>query len=97
VFGVRGDAAEERTFFDLFDGAPAADVVAGEVALYPERPLRRFPSLLDAPERAWLAERPGVSLRIAPGAGHNVHVFAADFLRALLLAALDKALAPVEP
>jgi pimeloyl-ACP methyl ester carboxylesterase len=97
VFGVRGETAEERTYFHLFEGAPPADVVAGEVPLFPERPLPRFPSLLDAPERAWLAKQPGVSLRIAPGAGHNIHVFAAPFLSEVLLAALDKALAASEP
>jgi len=97
VFGVCGETAEERTFFHLFEGAPPVDVVAGEVALYPERPLQRLPSLLDAPERAWLAERAGVSLKIAPGAGHNIHVFAAPFLIEVLLAALDKARASSEP
>ena len=97
VFGVREDHAEERTYFDVFEGAPPADVVVGEVPLYPERPLERFPSFLDEPERAWLAARPGVSLRVAPGAGHNVHVFAAPFLRKVLLCALDKALEAAEP
>jgi len=97
VFGVRAGEAEERTYFDIFDGAPPADVVAGEIPLYPERRMERFPSLLDEPERAWLAARPGVSLRIAPGAGHNIHVFASPFLVEVLLCALDKALAATEP
>jgi pimeloyl-ACP methyl ester carboxylesterase len=97
VFGVTASGREERTWFHLFDGAPPVDVVLGETPLCPERPLARFPSFVDAPERAWLAARPGVSLHIAPGAGHNIHVFAPQTLRRVILAALDKALVGVEP
>jgi pimeloyl-ACP methyl ester carboxylesterase len=97
VFGVSGETQANRTYFDLFDGAPPADVIVGETPLYPERPLPRFPSFVDEPERAWLAAHPGVSLHVAPGAGHNVHVFAAARLREVLLAGLDKALAGAEP
>jgi pimeloyl-ACP methyl ester carboxylesterase len=97
VFGVTAAGAEPRRYLDLFDGAPPAEVVLGEVPLYPQRPLERFPSFVDAPERAWLAARPGVTLHVATGAGHNIHVFAPDLLRQVLLGALDKALAPGEP
>lgn len=97
VFGVSGAGRQDVTYFQLFDGAPPADVVLGEVALYPERPLERFPSFVDAPERDWLARQPGVEVHLAPGAGHNIHVFAAKLLRDVLLQALDKALLAVEP
>jgi len=97
VFGVTGAAREPRSYFGLFDGAPPADVILGEVALNPERRLERFPSFVDEPERAWLAARPGVTVHVAPGAGHNVHVFAQDMLRQVLLGALDKALPTAEP
>jgi pimeloyl-ACP methyl ester carboxylesterase len=93
VFGVRRERREERTYFGLFDGAPPVDVIVGETPLYPRRTLAQFPSFLDAPERAWLSDRPGVSLHVAPGAGHNIHVLAPETLRAVLLEALDKALA----
>jgi len=97
VFGVTATGAEPRHYFDLFDGAPPADIVLGEIPLLPERPLERFPSFVDEPERAWLAARPGVTLHVAPGAGHNIHVFAPNVLREVLLGALDKALAAGEP
>ncbi|THD59342.1 alpha/beta hydrolase [Phenylobacterium sp.] len=97
VFGQGAASLEGRTYGHLFAGAPPADVALGEVALYPERPLPRFPSFVDTPEREWLARQPGVALHVAPGAGHNIHVFAAPFLRDLLLAAMDKALAEAEP
>ena len=97
VFGVTAAGAEPRRYFELFEGAPAADVVLGEIPLCPQRPLQRYPSFIDAPERAWLAARPGVTAHIAPGAGHNIHVFAPDLLRQVLLSSLDKALAPGEP
>lgn len=97
VFGVTEEGQEERVYFDLIDGAPPADVAVGEAPLYPERRPERFPSLVDEPERAWLAEQPRVSLHVAPGAGHNIHVFAQTFLRDLILSGLDKALATVEP
>ncbi|HZZ67576.1 MAG TPA: alpha/beta hydrolase [Phenylobacterium sp.] len=97
VFGLTGDAQADRTYFELFDGAPPADVIVGETPLYPERPLPRFPSFVDESERAWLAAQPGVSLQVAAGAGHNIHVFAGERLRQVLLAGLDKALAGAEP
>lgn len=97
VFGVTGEAQADLTYFHLFDGAPPSDVILGETPLYPERPLPRFPSFVDEPERAWLATQPGVTLHVAPGAGHNIHVFAGERLRQVLLAGLDKALAGAEP
>ena len=94
VFGVTAAGAKPRTYFHLFDGAPPpVDVVVGEAPLYPERPLARFPSFVDEPERAWLAARPGVALHVAPGAGHNIHVSAPTFLREVMFSSLDKALA----
>jgi len=97
VFGVTGAGAEERTYFGLFEGAAPVDVVLGETALFPERPLERFPSFVDTAEREWLAAQPGVETHVAPGAGHNIHVSAAGFLREVLLSGLDKALAAAKP
>lgn len=94
VFGVTGTAVETRVYFDLFDGdLPPVDVVVGAEPLYPERATGRYPSFVDEPERAWLAARPGVSLTVAPGAGHNIHVLAPSVLRDVLLSGLAKALA----
>jgi pimeloyl-ACP methyl ester carboxylesterase len=97
VFGVSGTHTEERTYLGLLDGAAPADVAVGETPLLPRRPLARFPSFVDEPERAWLAARPAVRLHVAPGAGHNIHVFAPVFLRALILQALDAALSHERP
>lgn len=98
VFGVTGAGQEARTYFDLFDREPPPiDVMVGETPLYPQRALDRFPSFVDEPERAWLAARPGVSLHVAPGAGHNLHVYAPTLLRDVLLSGLDKALSTAEP
>jgi len=97
VFGVTEAAIEPRTYFDLFEGAPPVEVMFGEVALYPQRPLERFPSFVDEAERGWLAARPGVAVHVAPGAGHNIHVFAPGVLREVLLSALDKAISTAEP
>ncbi|HLZ73558.1 alpha/beta hydrolase [Phenylobacterium sp.] len=93
VFGVKRHGHVERAWFGLFDGAPPVDVIVGDTPLYPQRALAQFPSFVDAPEREWLAARPGVTLHVAPGAGHNIHVFAAETLRAVLLETLGKALA----
>lgn len=97
VFGVTGGPREERTYFHLFDGAPSVDIIVGETPLYPERSLEHFPSFVDGPERGWLAARPGVTVHVAAGAGHNVHVFAPDLLREVLLAGLHMALAGAAP
>ena len=93
VFGVTDGRREERSYFNLFEGAPPSDVIVGETPLFPERATARFPSFVDAPERAWLSARPGVTLHLAPGAGHNIHAVAPDLLRQVLLETLDKALA----
>jgi hypothetical protein len=95
VFGVTGDSSLDRRYFGLFDGArPPVDIVVGDIPLLPERALARFPSFVDMPERAWIAAQPGVSLHVAPGAGHAVQVFAAEFTRDVILDALGKALSP---
>jgi pimeloyl-ACP methyl ester carboxylesterase len=97
VFGGIGEVRTERTYFHLFDGAPPVDVIVGEIPLRPKRALEYFPSFVDGPERGWLAARPGVMVHVAAGAGHNVHVFAPDLLREVLLAGLHMALAGAEP
>jgi hypothetical protein len=92
VFGVTATGRQERSYFHLFEDAPPVDVLVGAISLFPVRPLSRFPSFVDDPERAWLAARPGVNLRVAPEAGHNIHVLASSLLREVLLTSLDKAL-----
>ncbi len=91
VFGVTGPAgAEERTWFHLFEGAAPVDVILGEVPLMPPRPLPRFPSFVDTPERQWLAQRPRVRTHVVPGVGHNIHAFEPHpLLEALAMAQAD--------
>ena len=92
VFGVTGEATrEERTWWRLFDGAPPVDMVLGEVPLLPPRDLPRFPSFVDGPERDGLRTRPRIRVIEVPGAGHNIHVFAPEKLRDVLLEALERA------
>lgn len=98
VFGVSDAAAEGRSYRHLVAAARVPiDVVAGEVPLMPPRVLERYPSFLDEADRAWLQAQPRVRLHVAPGAGHNIHVFADLFLRDVLLDALARALDNLEP
>ena len=89
VFGVEPDAAPGRSYLPLLgDPAdPPADVVLGQIPLMPPRPLERYPSLVDDPERQALRDHPRVTLHVAAGAGHNVPMHAPELLRDLLLAA----------
>ena len=86
VFGVTEAGLLGRTYFDLFQDLTApVEVVVGDQPLEPPRAVERYPSFVDEPERAWLAGQAGVTLHVAPGAGHNIHVFAPHFLRDVLL------------
>ena len=80
IFGVSDEGVADIQYRDLFDGHVPVEVVVGDVPLHPKRNLPRYPSFIDAEDRAWLASRPGVTVSEAPGAGHNIHVFAAPFL-----------------
>jgi hypothetical protein len=93
VFGVEPDAAPGRSYLPLLGDTtdPPADVVLGEIPLMPPRPLDRYPSLVDTPERQALRSHPRVTLHVAAGAGHNVPLHAPELLRDLLLAACGRA------
>src|SRR5690606_22693646 len=99
VFGVEPDAAPGRSYLPLLGDTtdPPADVVLGEIPLMPPRPLDRYPSLLDGPERQALRSHPRVTLHVAPGAGHNVPLHAPELLRSLLLAACSPPAAEHRP
>lgn len=73
VFGVTETEIQPRDYRPLLDSIrmPAV-VIVGDQPLFPRRPLSRLPSLVDQPERDLIARHPGLSLEIAPGAGHNV-------------------------
>ncbi len=93
MFGVQPDAVPGRSYLPLLGNPadPPADVVLGEIPLMPPRPLDRYPSLVDEPERQALRSHPRVALHVAPGAGHNVPLHAPELLRELLLAACGPA------
>ncbi len=96
IFGVTEAGLLGRTYFDLFEDLPTpVEVVVGDQPLEPRRAVERYPSFVDQPERAWLARQSGVTLHVAPGAGHNIHVFAQHFLRDVVRAALAKVLEEV--
>jgi pimeloyl-ACP methyl ester carboxylesterase len=93
VFGVTESGNEDRRYEHLFEGVQApVDVVLGDVPLMPPRKLARFPSFVDAPERAWLEAQPGVTVHVASGAGHAVQIAAGEFVRDVLIGALGLAL-----
>jgi pimeloyl-ACP methyl ester carboxylesterase len=77
VFGVTARGVETRDYRPLVEriAVPAWAVFGGE-PLMPPRPLPKLPSLVDEPERALLAARPGVSTCVAPGVGHNIAGYA---------------------
>jgi Glycosyl transferases group 1 len=73
AFGVSEDRTEALSHLGaLRDLEVPVEVVLGETPLQPQRELNRFPSLVDEPERRFLAALPGVRLHLARGAGHNV-------------------------
>jgi pimeloyl-ACP methyl ester carboxylesterase len=69
VFGM--GAREERDYTPLLRG-PRAEVLVGELPLYPERESRLTPSLVDEPERDMIRAADHLRLMIAPGAGHVI-------------------------
>jgi len=89
VFGVTDDAVVDRGRHYLFERLRApVDVLVGETPLMPERPLDKLPSLVGEPERAFMRDRPGVTLTVAPAAGHHVPYQAPLVLKDVLVRAL---------
>ena len=89
VFGIDASGEQGLRYHALFNEVTApVDVVLGDMALWPQRTLERYPSFVDDEDRAWLAARPGVAVHVAPGAGHNIHVFSPQTLIDRLNAAL---------
>jgi pimeloyl-ACP methyl ester carboxylesterase len=74
VFGVtQGEVRDDVRYEGLLDGlSEPTTVLVGGNPLNPPRKVEKLPSLVDEPERRWLAAQPGVRLLVAQGAGHNV-------------------------
>ncbi len=95
VFGVSDTGFEERRYLDLFEGLEVpVDVVVGALPLHPQRQVESYPSFVDDPERSWLKTMPGVTLHVAPKAGHNVPFQAPLFLKAVLDQAVESVAGP---
>lgn len=92
VFGVYADHVEERGYLSLLDGLDIpTDVIVGEVPLFPERPVERYPSFVDENDRIALASHPAVTLHVAPNAGHAVPHAAGRFMHPIVLQASQSA------
>jgi hypothetical protein len=73
IFGVGPTTVEARDYRGLLDRlAKPALVLIGDEPLEPQRPLPRWPSLVDADSRQLLAAHPLVDLRVVIGATHNL-------------------------
>lgn len=73
IYGVGGRNPGPRDHRPAFQAPQApVDVLVGELPLMPERAVQKAPSLVDEEDRAWLAAQSQVSLRVAPGAGHDL-------------------------
>jgi pimeloyl-ACP methyl ester carboxylesterase len=73
VLGVAPGRWEPRDYTPALAGLTApATVIVGDVPLDPERPLRRWPSLVSEAARTSLAAAARVRLQVAAGAGHNI-------------------------
>jgi pimeloyl-ACP methyl ester carboxylesterase len=73
IFGITETGVEPRDYRALLDVvAFPVTVLVGGRPLLPERPIEQMPSLVDEPERALMASKPRVRLRLAPDAGHNL-------------------------
>jgi pimeloyl-ACP methyl ester carboxylesterase len=92
VFGVTPAEARDVRYEGLLEGlAEPTTVIVGATPLNPPRKVEKLPSLVDEPERRWLADHPGVRLLVAQGAGHNVPQEATRLLVAELRASLASA------
>lgn len=100
AFGVTANAVTDLDHRPpLMRASIPVDVVAGDMPLQPPRDLDTLPSLLDDEDRAFLAARPGFTVTVAPGAGHNVPYQSAATLKAVLMNAIAQVEAelPVTP
>ena len=89
VFGYSDRGWEDRDYRFLLDGlAVPTDVLVGDSPLFPERPTQRFPSVVDEPERVFLAAHPRVTLHTIPNTGHNVPSYAGLQMLEILMRAL---------
>jgi len=86
IFGRAGDGRDYRS---ILEGLKApTEVIVGDVALFPRRPIMGLPSLCDEADRAALAAHPYIRLRQGVG-GHAVH----NESQAMIQAALARLLA----
>ncbi|WP_372783461.1 hypothetical protein [Phenylobacterium sp.] len=92
AFGVSAHETADRNYLSLLDGLRApADVILGGEPLEPERPVKRFPSLVTAAARRRLAQDPRVRLHLIPEAGHNLLGQAAGPTQDIILEACRRA------
>jgi pimeloyl-ACP methyl ester carboxylesterase len=61
---------EDRDYTGLLKGP--AHVLVGSEPLYPQRPWKVLPSVVDAPERQAMLSNPDVTMTVAEGAGHVI-------------------------
>ena len=98
VLGYYPDRIEDRRYLHLLHGLAApVTAIFGEEPLMPRRPVQRYPSLVDVPERAAMAAHPLIETFVAPGAGHNVPRQASGFVFERLLALCKDADPAVSP
>lgn len=92
VFGVSETSIEERDYTGLVERLSLpVRMLIGDEPLYPERPVAKLPSLVDAPERELMAAHPRVSLAVAAGVGHNVPEGASGLMVHALRSAVSEA------
>lgn len=87
LFGIAADKVEERDYrYLLRDLQVRTEVLVGDLALLPERPLPQWPSFASELERTYWRNHPLATLHVGrPGSGHGVGIFeGADFVRSLL-------------
>jgi hypothetical protein len=73
-FGYAVDNVKNRDYSNLArDIAVPTDVLVGELALDPQRPLETWPSFTSEADRALLKTNPHVTLRVGPkNSGHGL-------------------------
>lgn len=95
LYGVTEAEARDVRYRAVVEALVPTDVLVGGTPLMPPRPLQALPSLVDEPERAYLGARPGVTLHVIEGAGHDLPVQAPEALRQVLVAACAEAARPL--
>jgi len=87
LFGIAPDRLEDRDYRSVLrDLQVPTEVLVGELALLPERPLPQWPSFTSDAERLYWRNHPRATLHVGPpGSGHGVAEFeAADVLKRLV-------------